>query len=1032
MQRATTIHGGRGAGRSVTYAVAALAVLLSALAGSIVRPLAPAQAGINPPAAANHDFGGPVFTADARGDITTIGNLATRCDPARADWRTPGQGTGHAKACLESITGADVIAGPGPTYETNPPPRNNDFDMIAVDFDGDASTFTSSRAQLAMPAGSTVLYAGLHWNAAYGVEGFGNTVSAGEYAQRNTMKLKAPGGGYQSITADDTWEIPTGTKTYAGYADVTDLVKAAGNGDYWGAEIIACRGFGGCFGSWTMTVAFANANEPARNLNVWHGWQNTPVGGEQTNTVTGITPPPSGPVNARIGVVNADGDRGYGDSFEISSPSSGGWNVFGTADRPFAAQDGTDWFNSTTNYFGARRTDAQATPNVVLNMNQDIALVEDDSTISNDDTSFSFRTRSLPGSGEQIYNQVVHSAVDIYEPEIAIEKTATPATPAVGGQVTWTLKVDNAGIDPINHSVVTDPIPAGVDYVPGSVTYSAGGPSAILGAKTDAAGDDQVDWDAAAKTLTFRVGAGANGTDGGVMGIAPAADGSDTVTITFKTTAPAAGQTVVNKATAFGEGRALEDPYGPITTTDDDDAPVTTAELPPVADLGITKSDADAVVRKVGDVFTYTLEATNAGPDAATGVTITDDLGPMIKFASSTAGCTAAGQAVTCPIGNLGVAETKTVSFNVEVVTLPGAGKTIPNLAAITGNEENPDCDDAHPDALCNTDDEETPQPEVDLGIKKSDGDAVIHKVGDEFEYTLEVTNAGPDAATGVTVTDPLDDRLAFVSSDDGCAASGQDVTCLIGDLAAGETKTVVFKVKALKLPDPGKTIPNVATVTGNEEQPDCDAEHPDALCDTDDEETPGPTSDLGITKDDGGHVIRKVGEQFAYTFTVTNKGPDDEPNAVLTDELPAELRFVPPAKNCSADGQKVTCKIGAIKAGETLKGTIVVEVVKLPANGKQVHNVASIDGDNPNPDCKGATPKALCNEDPEDTPYQPPASPSTPTIPGTSLPRTGATVGGLTAVGLVLIGGGFALMTFRRRRSGLALEADTAHPLGL
>jgi uncharacterized repeat protein (TIGR01451 family)/LPXTG-motif cell wall-anchored protein len=219
--------------------------------------------------------------------------------------------------------------------------------------------------------------------------------------------------------------------------------------------------------------------------------------------------------------------------------------------------------------------------------------------------------------------------------------------------------------------------------------------------------------------------------------------------------------------------------------------------------------------------------------------------------------------------------------------------------------------------------------------------------------------------------------------------------------------------------------------VTGNEPQPDCDAEHPDALCDSDDEETPGPTSDLGIVKDDGGHVIRKVGEQFTYTFTVTNKGPDDEPNAVLTDVLPAELRFVPPAKNCTAEGQKVTCKVGAIKAGETLKGTIVVEVVKVPADGKQVLNVESIDGDNPNPDCKEPTPKALCNEDPENTPYTPPPAPGVP-IPftNTTLPRTGASVFGLTLLGAVLVGAGGLLMSWRRR-TGLDLAKETSHPQG-
>jgi len=154
------------------------------------------------------------------------------------------------------------------------------------------------------------------------------------------------------------------------------------------------RGFGGCFGSWSLTVAFANEALPPRNLNVWHGWQlTTPSinGGEQSFTVGGITPPPNGAVNARIGVVQADGDRGLGpDSLDISSPTNPQWRPFTSIDRPLAAGE-HDWFNSTVTVFGERRRDDEATPNLLANLNQDIALVSDASVIGNDDSSFSFR-----------------------------------------------------------------------------------------------------------------------------------------------------------------------------------------------------------------------------------------------------------------------------------------------------------------------------------------------------------------------------------------------------------------------------------------------------------------------------------------------------------------------------------------------------------------------------------------------------------------------------------------------------------------
>jgi uncharacterized repeat protein (TIGR01451 family) len=499
--------------------------------------------------------------------------------------------------------------------------------------------------------------------------------------------------------------------SYGAFVDVTALVKAGGSGTYTVANLQSCRGFGGCFGSWSLTVAFADAGLPARNLNVWHGWQlTTPArnGGVQEFSVNGLEPPPRGPVTARIGVVQADGDRGLGpDSLDISSPSKPTWRTFAVPDRPLA-DDEADWFNSTVNTFGQRRPNADANPNHLANLNQDIALVEDRHVIGNDDHSFRFRMKTA--GTESLYSQVVHSAVDLYEPEIAIAKTVDPKGPVPSGtEVTWTLDLTNAGSDPIRRAVVSDPLPAGVHYVPGSVRYLAGGPPALLGPKTDAPGDDQVDWDPATRALSLRIGTGADSRTGGTMGLAPAADGSHHLTVTFRTIVDATpGATVRNQGHAHGEGRDLDDPFGRLVTDDDDTAEVATT---PVSDLGITKTDGDAVVRAVGDRFTYRLTATNAGPSPATGVRMVDTLDPMLRFVESTDGCTADGQQVSCPIGTLAPNAPATRTFVVEVATLPGVGKTIANTAGIEGEQPNPDCTDAAPDALCNHDDEETPQP---------------------------------------------------------------------------------------------------------------------------------------------------------------------------------------------------------------------------------------------------------------------------------------------------------------------------------
>ena len=73
----------------------------------------------------------------------------------------------------------------------------------------------------------------------------------------------------------------------------------------------------------------------------------------------------------------------------------------------------------------------------------------------------------------------------------------------------------------------------------------------------------------------------------------------------------------------------------------------------------------------------------------------------------------------------------------------------------------------------------------TDLGVTKSDSPDPV-KEGQTLTYTLSVTNAGPGIASGVTVTDDLDNQLDFVSataSQGTCDRSGRKITCNIGTL---------------------------------------------------------------------------------------------------------------------------------------------------------------------------------------------------------------------------------------------------------
>ena len=68
---------------------------------------------------------------------------------------------------------------------------------------------------------------------------------------------------------------------------------------------------------------------------------------------------------------------------------------------------------------------------------------------------------------------------------------------------------------------------------------------------------------------------------------------------------------------------------------------------------------------------------------------------------------------------------------------------------------------------------------------------------GSTFTYTLIATNVGDADATGVVVHDTLPAGVTFVSASAPCTQSAGDVTCSVGNLAAGASATVTITVTA-------------------------------------------------------------------------------------------------------------------------------------------------------------------------------------------------------------------------------------------
>ena len=237
---------------------------------------------------------------------------------------------------------------------------------------------------------------------------------------------------------------------------------------------------------------------------------------------------------------------------------------------------------------------------------------------------------------------------------------------------------------------------------------------------------------------------------------------------------------------------AAEQDTVPANNTDTEPTAVT-----PRIDLAITKSDAPDPVVADGQL-TYTLNVVNNGPSDATGVTVVDTLPAGVSVVSRTAsqGTLADGAgSVTASLGNLAAGGTATVTIVVDLS--PTTQGPLTNTAVVSGTEQ--ETNQANNTASATT----QVSPRIDLAITKSDSpDPVV--AGQSLTYTLVVTNSGPSAATGVTVTDTLPAGVTFqnASSTQGSAshASGT-VSASIGNLASGATATVTIAVGVARRP---------------------------------------------------------------------------------------------------------------------------------------------------------------------------------------------------------------------------------------
>jgi uncharacterized repeat protein (TIGR01451 family) len=109
------------------------------------------------------------------------------------------------------------------------------------------------------------------------------------------------------------------------------------------------------------------------------------------------------------------------------------------------------------------------------------------------------------------------------------------------------------------------------------------------------------------------------------------------------------------------------------------------------------------------------------------------------------------------------------------------------------------------------------------------------------------------------------------------------------------------------------------------------------------------PNADLEIKKS-ASPTPGVPGTNETYTLKVTNKGPQEAENAVVSDDLPDGLSFVSGSSSCeAAAGAKVKCALGTLAVGQSVTLTIVAHIAASINAG--FVNVADVSSTTPDPD---------------------------------------------------------------------------------
>ncbi len=453
---------------------------------------------------------------------------------------------------------------------------------------------------------------------------------------------------------------------------------------------------------------------------------------------------------------------------------------------------------------------------------------------------------NLPAEDDQDSVVVEPAVVDLQ-----LTKTIDDSTPNVGQNVLFTIVVANVDADTTATGVrVRDQLPSGM-------------------------------------TLINHVASqGAYNTTTGIWNVGTLAAGGGDATLTLTASVDTQGART-NTAEVIDADQADIDstPDNNLPNEDDQDS----ADLnTPQIDLALTKTVSNATP-SLNDNVQFTITLNNTGPDAATGVSVLDQLPDGMTFVAS-----APSQGAYNPtsgiwtVGSLGATGGATLQITASVDTL--GAKT--NIAQVFAANEF-DVDSTPDNDVPAEDDQDDAVLEpivIDLELTKTVDNSTAN-VGENVTFTITVENVSTNDATGVAVSDSLPAGLTFVSADaDTGSYSNTNGIWTVGVLAAGDSATLDI---VARVATSGTKI-NVAQVSGANEFDVDSTPGNGVLAEDDQDEAPvtPPVIDLQLVKSVG-DATPALNDDVVFTIQLSNQGPDNATGVEVTDVLPAGLTLL-------------------------------------------------------------------------------------------------------------------------------------------